>query len=153
MNHDRNVQGANMLSFFRKYAILISFLLFLTLLISVWLFPSSGLILGILFLLLSFAIASFTVVEKHRQAYLQGKISGRVCERNILFDIDGILLALILAGMLGGYIAEIVSEQISYSLTQLVGGIMIGLLVGIAVGILVKQAWGRLVKFYLKIEL
>lgn len=135
-----------MLSPLRKYSMIISVLLFLALLISVWMFLSTGLILGLLLVLLSFVIASFTIVEKHRQAYLQGKISRRVCARNILFDIDGILLALILAGLLGGAVAEIVSAQISHDLTKLMTGIMIGLLVGIVVGILVKQTWGRFVK-------
>lgn len=135
-----------MLSLFRKHAMIISLLLFLSLLICVWLFPSSGLILTILFLLCGFVLASLPIVEKHRQAYLQGQISRGVYVRNIFFDAAGILLALILAGLLGRYIAEIATRQISNDLTKLIAGIMIGLLIGIAVGIFVKQAWGRLVK-------
>jgi uncharacterized protein YacL len=124
----------------------ISVLLLLSLLILIWLFPSSRLILTILFLLCGFVLASFPVVEKHRQAYLQGKISRYVYIRNILFDVAGILLALILAGLLGRYIAQIATEQISHDLTKLIVGIMMGLVIGLAVGTFVKQAWGHLVR-------
>jgi hypothetical protein len=132
---------------------IISVLLFLALLISMWLFPSFGLMLGILLLLFGFVLAGSTVVEKHRPAYLQGEISRGVYVRKILFDIDGSLLALLLAGFLGRYVAEIAAQQISHNLTRLIAGIVIGLVIGIAVGILVKQAWERLVKIYLKTEL
>jgi hypothetical protein len=131
-----------MLSFLRKYAIIIAVLLFLSLLICVRLFPSYGLILTILILLLGFALASLPIVEKHRQAYLQGKISSRVYKRNLLFDVVGILLALIAAALLGRYLAAMATEQISNDLVKLIAGIMIGLLTGLAVGIFVKQAWG-----------
>jgi hypothetical protein len=135
-----------MLSFFRKYAIIIAVLLFLSLLICVRLFPSSGLILTIIFLILGFVLASLPVVEKHRQAYLQGKISRGVYTRNILFDMTGVLLALIAAALLGRYIAEIATRQISNDLTKLIAGIIIGLLIGLVVGTLVKQAWRHTAK-------
>jgi NhaP-type Na+/H+ or K+/H+ antiporter len=94
----------------------------------------------------SFVLASFPVIEKHRQAYLQGKISRGIYIRNILFDVVGILLALILAALLGRYLAGIVTEQISNNLTKLIAGILVGLLIGLAVGIFVKGAWGRIAK-------
>jgi uncharacterized protein YacL len=135
-----------MLSFLRKYALIISVLLLLTLLVLVWLFPSSGLIPGIFLILLSFALAGLTIFEKHRQAYLEGKISRAVCTRYILFDVTGILLALVIAGLLGRYIAEMATEQISNDLAKLAAGIIVGLLIGLVVGILIKQLWGRFVK-------
>jgi MFS family permease len=140
-------KGSDMLSLFRKYSMIISVLLFLSLLICIWLFPSFGLIFTILFILCGFVLASFPVIEKHRQAYLQGKISRGIYVRNILFDVAGILLTLILAALLGRYMAEIATRQIGNELTKLIAGILIGLLIGLAVGIFVKQAWGRLVKF------
>lgn len=133
-------------SLFRKYSMIISVLLFLGLLIFIWLFPSSGLILTILFLTCGFALASFPVIAKHRQAYLQGKISRSVCIRNILLDVTGILLALILAVLLGRYIADIATNKISNDLIKLIAGIMIGLSIGIVVGTLVKNTWKRLAK-------
>jgi len=135
-----------MLSLFRKYSVIISVLLFLSLLICIWMFPSSGLIFTMLFVLCGFVLASFPVIEKHRQAYLQGKISRGIHIRNILFDVAGILLALILAALLGRYIAEIATSQIGNELIKLITGIMIGLLIGLAVGTFVKHAWGRIAK-------
>jgi hypothetical protein len=135
-----------MFSLFRKYALIIPVLLFLMLLILVWLFPSYGSVITILFLFCGFVLASFPVVESHRQAYLQDKISRGVYVRTVFLHITGILLAFILASVLGRYIAEIATRQISHDLIRLITGIMVGLLIGLAVGIFVKQAWGRLVK-------
>jgi hypothetical protein len=135
-----------MLSLFHKYSTIISVLLFLSLLIFIWLFPSSGLISTILFLTCGFVLASFPVVEKHRQDYFQGKISRGVCVRNILFDVTGILLALLLAGVLGRYIAELAARQISHEFTKLIVGVIVGLLIGIAIGIFVQQSLRRFIK-------
>jgi hypothetical protein len=133
-------------SFFQKYIIPISILLFLILLICMWLFPSSRFILTILFLLFAFVLASFPVIAKHRQSYLQGEISRKVFMRNMSFDVTGILLAVVLAALLGRYIAAMATEQISHDLIKLIAGIVIGLLIGLTVGIVVKHAWERLVK-------
>jgi hypothetical protein len=135
-----------MLSFFQKYTVLISVLLFLSLLIVVCLFPSSGLILTTLFTLCGFVLASLPVLERHRRAYLQGKISRSVNIRSILFDLVVILLALIVAAVLGRFIAEIATEHISNDLTKLIASIVTGLLIGIAVGSFVQQSWRRFIK-------
>jgi hypothetical protein len=135
-----------MIAFFRKYSTPILLFLLLTLLILAWLFPSSGLILGIIFLFFSFLIASSAVLEKHRQAYLQGRITRSVFIRNVLLECSGILLAMVLAGILGRYIAGIATRQIDNGLIRLIAGIMVGLLVGIGIGILTRKTWGRLAK-------
>jgi len=100
-----------------------------------------------IFLLLSFIIASIAIFEKHSAGYHQGKLTRFALVRNVLLDAFGILLAIILAALLGGYIAEIVIRQISSDLMQLIAGIIIGLLVGIGVGVLIRQIWERFVKF------
>jgi hypothetical protein len=135
-----------MIAFFRKYSTPILLFLLLTLLILARLFPSSGLILGIIFLFFSFFIASSAVLEKHRQAYRQGKITRRIFIRNVLLECTGILLAMLLAGMLGRYIAEIATRQIDSGLIKVVAGITVGLLVGIGVGTFTRITWGRLAK-------
>jgi hypothetical protein len=141
-----SLKGLRMLYFFRKYALIIAVLLFLSLLICVRLFPSYGLMLTMLFLLSGFFLASLPVIEKHRQAYLQGKISRRVYVHNVLFDVIGILFALTAAALLGRYIAAIVTESIGNELIKLIAGIMIGLLIGLAVGIFVQRSWRKLIK-------
>jgi len=143
-----------------KYSTVISILLLLAFLILIWLLPAKGVMLGMIFLLLSFVIAGSTVVAKHGEAHRQGRLTRFACVRNILLDLSGILLAIILAALLSRYIAEIATRQISHTLTRLIAGIVIGLLVGIGVGVfvhrtaslvhrtasLVRQTWGRFVK-------
>jgi len=135
-----------MTAMFKNYSTLVSVLLLLTVLIFVWLFPSAGLILVTTILLFSLILAGLTVIGKHREAYLQGKISRAVFVRNIFVEISGILLAMALASLLGKYIAQIATEHINNDLTKLITGILIGLLAGIGVGILVKHTWERIVK-------
>jgi len=135
-----------MATFFRKYSTPILFFLLVTLLILAWLFPSAGLILGIIFLLFSFFIASSAVLEKHREAYRQGKIRRSIFIRNVLLEGTGILLAMALAGLLGRYVAEVATRQIDSELTRVVAGIMVGLLVGMGVGTFARKTWGRFAK-------
>ena len=135
-----------MTTFFRKHSTPILFLLLLTLLVLAWLFPSAGLLLGIIFLLLSFFIAGFAVLGKHKEAYRQGKIGRSVFIRNAVLEITGILFAMVLAGLLGRYIAKIATQQMNNDLIRVIAGIMIGLLVGIGIGAFAKNTWGRLVK-------
>jgi hypothetical protein len=131
---------------FKNYSTLILVLLLLLVLICAWLFPSAGLILGVTVFLFGLIMASFAVIGKHREAYLQGKITRGVFVRKVLTEIFGILLAMTLAGLLGRYIAQIATEHINNDLTKLIIGILIGLLAGIGVGILIKHTWGRIVK-------
>lgn len=135
-----------MITFLRKHSTMMSILFLLAILISVWQFPSAGLILGVILLLFSLFIASSAIVEKHRKAYLQGKITRGVFVRNTVVEIFGILLAVILAGLLGRTIAEIATEQISSDLTKLIAGMVIGLLAGMGIGLLVKRTWGKFVR-------
>jgi hypothetical protein len=136
----------NMTAFFRKHSTPILFFLLVTLLILSWMFPSSGLLLGILFLLLSFFIASSAVLQKHREAYLQGRITRRVFLRNVLLECTGIVLAMLLAGVLGRYMAGIATRQIRDDLIRVSAGIMVGLLVGMGVGTCARKTWGQLAK-------
>ena len=135
-----------MATFFRKYSTPILFFLLVTLLILAWLFPSAGLILGIIFLLFSFFIASSAVLEKHREAYRQGKIRRSIFIRNVILEMTSILLAMLLAGLLGRYMAGIATRQIDNDLTRVVAGIMVGLLVGMGVGTFARKTWGRFAK-------
>lgn len=137
-----------MTTIFKNYSTLIlALLLLIIVFICAWLFPSAGLILGVTVFLFSLVIASFAVTRKHRQAYLQGKITRGIFIRNVLVEIFGILLAMVLAGLLGRYIAQIATEHINNDLTRLITGILVGLLAGTGVSVLVKHTWGRIVKF------
>ena len=135
-----------MTTFFRKYSTPILILSLLTLLVLAWLFPSRGLILGIMFLLLSLVIASLAVFEKHQEAFRRGQITRGVFIRDGALEMLGILFAMLLAGLLGRYVAEIATRPIDNSLIRTIAGILVGLLVGMGTGAVARKTWGRLAK-------
>jgi hypothetical protein len=135
-----------MTAFFKKHSTVLLISLLIILLILARLFPSAGLILGIVFLLFSLFIASSAVVEKHKDAYHQGKLTRADFIRNAVVEITGTLLAMILVGLLGRMAAQFATQGISHELARVIVGILTGLLVGIGVGSVAKKTWGQLVK-------
>ena len=135
-----------MTAFFKKHSTPILFCILLMLLVLAWQFPGAGLRLGIIFLLFSLVAGSLAVLEKHRQAYHQGKITRGVFIRNAVLEIMGILLAMTLAALLGRPLAALATRGIGNGLIRVIAGLLVGLLAGIGIGFVVKQTWGRLVK-------
>jgi hypothetical protein len=142
-----NTQGNAMSTLFSRHSTMISLLLILALFATIWLFPSIGIMLGMMILLFFGLVAtSCMIVKKHRETYLQGKIPRVIFIRNVCLEISGILLAMILAGLLGRYLAGIATRQIDHELIKLVAGIGLGLLVGMVVGVLIKRVSSHLVR-------
>jgi len=133
-----------MTTFFKKYQTPIFAFLILALFISVWLFPSTAMWLGLIILRSCLIATSYMIIRKQQQAYLQGKISRTILIRNVCIEITGILIALILAGLLGRILAEIGTRSLSNDLIRLIAGIVIGLLVGLAVGGFIRWSWTKL---------
>ena len=100
----------------------------------------------IIFLLFSLVTGSLAVLEKHRQAYRQGKITRGVFIRNAVLEITGILLAMTLAALLGRPLAALATRGIGNGLIRVIAGMLVGLLAGMGIGFVVKQTWGRLIR-------
>ena len=132
-----------MIIFLKKYRNPISFV---ALLVVLWQFPTTPHAISVTFLLPSLTIAIVFIFRKHKEAFLQGKVSHGVFVRNTFLEIFGILLAMTLAGLLGRYIAQIATQQISNELTKLLAGVLLGLLAGVGIGLLLKRVWGSFVK-------
>ena len=130
---------------FGKHSTLISIALLLAV-IAVWQFPSARLMLFMIFLLFSVARAIASVIAKHREARLKGRITSVVFVRNVLIETAGLLLAMVLAGFLGRFIAQFATQQISNDQIRIAAGIATGLLVGIGVGVLMQRISGRFMK-------
>ena len=120
--------------------------LLLILLILAWIFPSSGLKLGIVFLLLSFLFTSLVVLEKHQKAYRKDEITRGIFIRNSTIEISGTGLIMVLAGLLGRAAAELATQPIQHELVRVIAGIVVGLLVGLGLGLLAKKTLRRLVE-------
>jgi hypothetical protein len=134
-----------MIAFIRKHSTLILMSGLLTLLLLAWVFPASGLKLGIGFLFLSFLVASLAVLEKHQKAFRKGKLRRGIFIRNATLEVSGAFLVMLLAGLLGRYAAEVATQQIEQDLLRVVAGLGVGLAVGLGVGALAKRTLRRLV--------
>jgi hypothetical protein len=139
-----------MIATVRKFSTASFALFLLTFLILVWLIPSMGSTLAIIFLLLSLTIAGFNIFEKHSKAYFHGHLSRITLLRNITLDITIIILTIVFAGLLGNYVAKIATRQLDNALIQFVASVIIGLLVGIWVGVAMKRIRDRFSRFPLK---
>jgi len=111
-----------------------------------WLYPSIGLILGLVFLVVTLVMACIAVIQKHRKSHLQGEITYYVFMRNVALEISGILLAMICAAFIGNYIALIATRSIEDVLIRFAAGIFVGLLVGMVIGSAIKKVWGQFLK-------
>jgi uncharacterized membrane protein len=105
---------------------------------SIWLF--------VVVLLVSFAILSFVVFGKHREAYLQDTFSRAVLVRNTSIEMISILLILLLAGCLGWYIVKVVADYMDQSFATLIIAITISLIAGAMVGLLINRLTKHLIK-------
>jgi len=117
-----------------------------------WLFPLVGIILGIIYLLFIVLTTSLMIFRKHRETYLQGRVSRPIFIRNASLEISGVLLSIGFAGLAGRYLAQAATAEIINGLTKLITGILIGLLVGLSIGIIIKKLTGYLIKTSLESE-
>ena len=119
---------------------LISLLLLLTLLASMFFWPNITGWISIAMLTISIGIAIFLSARKHWKSYQKAECTREKMIRNLTLDILGFLLtmgaAMYAGGMAGGYLG-------------LRAGLWIGLLAGFAGGFLaawvVRSTWGKLV--------
>lgn len=132
-----------MITSLKKYSTIVSLLLILLLLVLAWFYPSLGLSLGTVLLVLALAMACMAVIRKHRKSYLHGEITYLIFMRNVALEINGILLATACAAYFGNYIARIATHSIDDTLIRFAAGVFVGLLIGIAVGALVRKFWNR----------
>jgi hypothetical protein len=135
-----------MTAFFKKHSTLILLSLLVILLVLAWVFPSAGLRLGIAFLLISFFLTSWLVLEKHKEAFRKGEITRGHFIRNAVIEISGTWLIMGLAGLLGRTAAGIATQPIGNDLLRVLAGLGVGLVVGLGVGMLAKKTLRRLVE-------
>jgi hypothetical protein len=135
-----------MAAFIKRRSSVILMTLLLLMLALAWVFPAAGLRLGIVFLLLSFSLTSWLLLEKHREAFRKGEITRRVFIRNAAVEISGTWLVMGLAGVLARTAAGIATQPLADGLVRVLAGIGVGLAVGLGVGMLAKKTLRRLVQ-------
>jgi hypothetical protein len=127
-------------------SIIIAVLLIVTLLATVCVNATTGIVLTLIFLLFVLSATSFTIIQKNRNACQQGDISRSTSIKNTCLEISAVLFAMILAGLVGHFISTIVTGGINSTPAKLITGIAFGLLAGWTVGLFIKHASGRFVR-------
>jgi hypothetical protein len=114
---------------------IISLILLVSLLGSLWLYPSATPALGIASLLSSLAIAIHAIIEKHK-----GTEHARA---KILKEVSVMVLTLILIILLGGLAAMLANSYVSLNFGTVVG-LLSAVAVSFIIGYAVKKGMGRL---------
>ena len=131
---------------------IIVFLLFILLVVSMWLFPTAMLALGIASLLFSLAIAISSIFEKHKSACAQGKITQEFMRRKIGKDIVVLIitiaLVLVLGGMAGRYVASYAGALVEsrWQGLGMIAGFIAAIAVSFGVGFGVRWGIGKMNK-------
>lgn len=132
--------------FLKRRSSLVLITLLLLMLALAWVFPAAGLRVGIVFLLISFSLTSWLVLDKHKVAFRKGEITRRVFIRNAVIEISGTWLVMGLAGVVGRAVAEIATQPLADGFVRVLAGIVVGLIVGLVVGVLAKKTLRLLVE-------
>lgn len=135
-----------MTTFLKNHSGKILLSMLLVLLILAWIFPSWGLRLGVTFLLVTFFLTSWLVVDKHREAFRNGQITRGRFIGNAAVEISGTWLVMLLAGLLGRTVAEIATRPLENDLVRVLAGLGVGLVVGLVLGVFAKKTLRRLVE-------
>jgi hypothetical protein len=140
------LKDIDMTAFFKRHSTFILLLMLVTLLALAWVYPSEGPFLGITFLLFSFLAASLAVLDKHRQAYRQGRIGRGAFIRNAVLEITGTWVVMAAAGLLGRSAAGAATQGIGGDLLRVGVGLVTAVLVGMGVGVVGSKTLRRLVE-------
>jgi uncharacterized membrane-anchored protein len=132
-----------MLTTLEKRWPLISLVLLLALLASLFLWPAARSPLTTTLLIIALGMALFFVVHRQVQAYREGKASRGRLVRNLAVEVGGILLSMALAMFLSRLVVTYVGAYLS-GLWGLVLGLLAALVIGALAGMLVQRTWGRL---------
>ena len=127
-------------------SIIIAVLLIITLLATVWIKATAGIVLTLIFLLFVLSATSYTIIQKNRKACQQGFISRSTSIKNTCLEISAVLLAMILAALVGRYLADMITGGINSTPVKLITGIGLGLLAGWVVGLFVRHTSGHFIK-------
>ena len=141
-----------MLPFLKKYSLLLSALLLLTIFIVCLFLPSAIPALGVICFLFTLTIAIAFIVEKHKSTHLQGDITREAMRRKIARDIFILVITLVLAVFLGGIVSQLAASyagayvEVRWRGVGMVVGFIAAILASFAVGFMVRWGVGKLSK-------
>jgi len=130
-----------MLENLKKPRTLIAISLALTLLISVFYFPTFAQYVSMLFLLVSIGMATILLFKKHWETYQQAECTREKMIRNLSLDIIGFTLTMTAAMYVGRLAGGYVGLHSGFWI-----GLLAGFLGGFAAAWVVRSVWGRLIR-------
>lgn len=142
-----------MLSSLEKRWPLISILLLISLLASLWLWPEAQGPLSVEIIVLSVGMLLSFTIHRRLEESRQGALDHSVLWRMIILDVVGVLLVLGLAMYVGSLVSQAVGTAVYNALLEshlgwaeaaaIVSGLLAALAVGVGVGWVVRSVWVR----------
>jgi hypothetical protein len=145
-----------MLSSLEKHWPIISILLLIVLLASLWLWPGMQGPLSLVIIIVSVGMLLAFTVHRRVEENRKGQIDRSTMTRLIILDCVGILLVLVSAMVFGSYVSKVVGTAV-YKMMQesapewaqvaaIISSLLSALAAGVGVGWVVRSAWGRVEK-------
>ena len=145
-----------MLSSLEKRWPLISIILLVLLLTSLWLWPERQGVLSLVIIIVSVGMLLAFTIHRRVEDNRKGMIDRSMMTRLIILDCVGILLVLVSAMYVGSYVSKVVGTAVYNALlasapgwaevAAVISGLLAALAAGVGVGWVVRSAWGRVEK-------
>jgi hypothetical protein len=140
----------------KKYSAVISVLLIIAILGSLFFWPGMTATLGKFALVMSIGMVAAFSLQKHVRARQEGGIDNLTLLRNSAIELLGILLTMAAAIFAGRWAAEWATRLAVQAAEQtwpgariplgILAGLLAALIVGLLVGFVVQSTWGKLAK-------
>jgi hypothetical protein len=145
-----------MLSSLEKHWPLISIVLLVLLLASLWLWPEKQGVLSLAIIITSVGMLLAFTVHRRVEENRKGVIDRSTMNRLIALDCIGILLVLVSAMVVGSYVSRAVGTAVYNAMQEsapewaqtaaIISSLLAALAAGVGVGWVVRSAWGRVEK-------
>jgi TRAP-type uncharacterized transport system fused permease subunit len=143
-----------MLSSLEKHWPLISIVLLVFLLASLWLWPEIQGMLSLVIIIISVGMLLVFTVHRRLEENYKGLIDRTTMNRLIILDCVGILLVLVSAMYVGSLVSKVIGEKVYKGMQEsapqwaegvaIMSSLLAALVAGVGVGWLVRSIWGRL---------
>jgi hypothetical protein len=149
-----------MLSSLEKHWPLISIILLILLLASLWLWPERQGVLSLVIIILSVGMLLAFTIHRRLEENRKGLIDRSTMTRLIVLDCVGILLVLVSAMVVGSLVSKAVGTAVFNAMqtstpqwaeaAAIISSLLSALAAGVGVGWVVRSAWGRVEKALLR---
>jgi hypothetical protein len=142
----RELNRPHMIHKIAKIQPITSFLLIITILLSLFFFPSITRYLSMIVMVVGLTVIIAVTIQRHVQAQREGKITRPLMLRAIAIDLTGVLLSMAAAILVAGKVGVLAAEAAGRAwggTAGILAALVAGLVVGAGVGLLVRWLWQK----------